>query len=268
MNIKKVLVGLLALSFCIGLCGCSVDDLIGKRQPETVEFESFGPWQLDPNLNELSSFNDLFPGYAEWGSQMEIKSDGSVFWCIGAESWQGSYVADNDVLHADLISDLDQSVLQQEYVVTYSDEKVNLEMNYKDQKIYWVYGDSSDDAYPVPIAIHVENNSDKKLSSVGISYSANGQLIGNVDAVGAEGKVLKKGESYEYTLSNEYFTSADISSLEVEVFVAVGETSETKSCGKVCIDSPHFGWTYKLILDNGKGDSVTLSSEVIAIDNF
>ena len=57
------------------------------EEPIQLNLELIGPWHLDPNKNDLTSFADsldLFPGYGEWGASMEIRGNGEMSWYIGA----------------------------------------------------------------------------------------------------------------------------------------------------------------------------------------
>ena len=106
--------------------------------------EVVGPWHLDGEKNDLAAFSDRFPGYAEWGASMEIRSDGLMSWYIGAEGWHGNYVRDQETLHAELGSDLEQLVLPWDFRIVTEKETAMLEMGYEDMTVYWTYGDQED----------------------------------------------------------------------------------------------------------------------------
>ena len=106
--------------------------------------EVVGPWHLDGEKNDLAAFSDRFPGYAEWGASMEIRSDGLMSWYIGAEGWHGDYVRDQETLHAELGSDLEQLVLPWDFRIVTEKETAMLEMGYEDMTVYWTYGDQED----------------------------------------------------------------------------------------------------------------------------
>ena len=105
-----------------------------------------GPWHLDNEKNDLDAFADLFPAYAEFGAGMELKSDGQMRWYIGAAGGCGTYIADDDLLHAALIADMDQKNMQMELRILSENEETILEMDYEGMTIYWVYGDQEDPA--------------------------------------------------------------------------------------------------------------------------
>ena len=101
-----------------------------------------GPWHLDSEKNDLAAFADsLFPGYGEWGASMELRSDGQMSWYIGAEGWHGTYTVEDGVIHAQLASDSEQSTHLWDFRIIAEDGAAELEMDYQDMTIYWVYGD-------------------------------------------------------------------------------------------------------------------------------
>ena len=119
------------------------------EEPVQQSIELVGPWHLDSEKNDLAAFSDsldLFPGYGEWGASMEIRSDGQMSWYIGAEGWHGTYTLEDRVLHAQLTSDLEQSTQLWDFRITTESEVAELEMDYQDMTIYWVYGDQEDTA--------------------------------------------------------------------------------------------------------------------------
>ena len=117
-----------------------------KQMEESFQqsVELVGPWHLDGEKNALSAFEDsldLFPGYGEWGASMEIRSNGQMSWYIGAEGWHGTYTLEDGAIHAQLTSDLEESTQLWEFRITEVEGKAELEMDYQDMTIYWVYGD-------------------------------------------------------------------------------------------------------------------------------
>ena len=100
-----------------------------------------GPWHLDSEKNDLAAFADRFPGYAEWGASMEIRSDGRISWYIGAEGWQGSYVIEGNLLRAQLKSDIDEGSLSMDIRISTENEGAALEMDYGDLTLFWLFGE-------------------------------------------------------------------------------------------------------------------------------
>ena len=110
--------------------------------PVQQSIELVGPWHLDSEKNDLAAFADsLFPGYGEWGASMELRSDGQMSWYIGAEGWHGTYTVEDGAIHAQLASDSEQSTHLWDFRIIAEDGAAELEMDYQDMTIYWVYGD-------------------------------------------------------------------------------------------------------------------------------
>ena len=119
------------------------------EEPVQLNLELIGPWHLDQSKNDLRGFADsleLFPGYGEWGAGMEIRGNGEMSWYIGAEGWHGTYSVENQTLHAQLTSDLEQSSQNWEFRITEENGTTGLEMDYQDMVIYWAYGDQEETA--------------------------------------------------------------------------------------------------------------------------
>ena len=125
---------------------------IGSTTEKTEEaiqqsIDLVGPWHLDSEKNDLAAFTDsldLFPGYGEWGASMEIRGNGEMSWYIGAESWHGTYSVEENILHAQLTSDLEQSTQNWDLRITSESGIAGLEMDYRDMTIYWVHGDQEE----------------------------------------------------------------------------------------------------------------------------
>lgn len=120
-----------------------------SEEPTQQSIELVGPWHLDSEKNDLASFSDsldLFPGYGEWGASMEVRSDGQMSWYIGAEGWRGIYTLEDGVIHTQLTSDWEQSPRLWDFRVVIENEAAELEMDYKDMTIYWVYGEQEEPA--------------------------------------------------------------------------------------------------------------------------
>lgn len=163
-----------ALCLCLAACGKAPEPEQGPQEPHTEAADTeeekqqsgssapggdaaeppeeparqsvglVGPWHLDNEKNDLAAFADaldLFPGYGEWGASMEIRSDGTMSWYIGAEGWHGTYTVEDGVIHAQLTSDLEQSTQLWDFRITAENEAAELEMDYEDMTIYWAYGD-------------------------------------------------------------------------------------------------------------------------------
>ena len=150
--------------------------------PVQQSVELVGPWHLDSEKNDLAVFADsldLFPGYGEWGASMEIRSNGQMSWYIGAESWHGTYTAEDGVIHAQLTSDLEQSTQNWDFRITEENGAAELEMAYQGMTIYWAYGDREDiPAVGAASQVYVDRQgTDEIYSSLSIAQSDNGYVI-------------------------------------------------------------------------------------------
>lgn len=109
--------------------------------------ELVGPWHLDGDRNDLAAFSaslNRFPGYAEWGASMEIKSSGQISWYIGAEGWHGTYSVEDGTIHAQVTSDSGSDTQLWDLHIAAQTGTIILEMDHTDGTLYWVYGDQED----------------------------------------------------------------------------------------------------------------------------
>ena len=150
---KRITALLLTATLCLCLAACSKalepeqsPQEIQPEEPALQSIELIGPWHLDGKKNDIAAFSDRFPGYAEWGASMEIRSDGQMSWYIGAEGWHGTYVVDDETIHAELDSELEERTLSWDLHIVIENESAMLEMDYEDMAIYWRYGDQEDTA--------------------------------------------------------------------------------------------------------------------------
>ena len=88
--------------------------------------------------------------YASGSSRREKKikilGNGEMSWYIGAEGWHGTYTLEDGVVHAQLTSDLEQATQLWDFRVVTENETAELEMDYQDMTIYWVYGEQEESA--------------------------------------------------------------------------------------------------------------------------
>ena len=141
-----------------------------------------GPWHLDSEKNDLAAFADSpdpFPGYGEWGAGMEIRSNGQMSWYIGAEGWHGTYTVEDGTIHARLTSDSEESTRIWDFRITEDKGVAELEMDYQDMTIYWVYGDREDiPAMGVPSQLYVDRQgTDEIYSSLSIAQGDSGYVL-------------------------------------------------------------------------------------------
>ena len=158
---KKIIAICLLTFVCLGATACAHEQAPKQSEPETQVTETqqqsdstaeredetepvyqnidlIGPWHPDDLRNDLSTYADLFPGYAEWGASMEIRSNGQISWYIGAAGGCGTYTVEGDLLHAELTSDVDQTDMPMDFRILTENEEIVLEMSCQDMTVYWV----------------------------------------------------------------------------------------------------------------------------------
>lgn len=159
---KRNIALLLAVILCLTLAACSkasepkesMEEIQMEKSDTDTESEEarqesielVGLWHLDSGKNDLAALSDRFPGYAEWGASMELRSDGQMSWYIGAESWHGTYAADGETLHAELDSELEERTLPLDFHIAIENEAAILETDYEGMPLYWAYGAQEDPA--------------------------------------------------------------------------------------------------------------------------
>lgn len=104
-----------------------------------------GPWHLDDALNDLTAFDELFPGYSELDAGMEIRSSGQMSWFIGADGGYGTYAFHDSILRASLISDAEQEEALMELCFVPDEPAPLLEMPLGELTVFWRYGDREDE---------------------------------------------------------------------------------------------------------------------------
>ena len=96
-----------------------------------------GPWHLAEN-SDLETLSEVFPGAAEFGSGMEIRSDGRISWYIGADGAIGTYIIEDNALTADVTGEMDGEAYR---ITLRQPEAETLTMTFKDVELVWIYGD-------------------------------------------------------------------------------------------------------------------------------
>ena len=96
-----------------------------------------GPWHLADDT-DLETLSEAFPGAAEFGSGMEIRSDGRISWYIGADGAIGTYILEGSVLTADVTGELDGEAYR---ITLRQPEPEKLTMTFKGVELVWTYGD-------------------------------------------------------------------------------------------------------------------------------
>lgn len=96
---------------------------------------------ISPEAPTEAAIFDTFPGAMEFGSSMEIRSDGRISWYIGAEGGTGSCTLSGSVLHAELVSALDGSAMTMDFTAEQRDGRLFLTTRYKDLPLCWSWGE-------------------------------------------------------------------------------------------------------------------------------
>ncbi|MBR0160365.1 MAG: hypothetical protein IJQ02_03595 [Oscillospiraceae bacterium] len=110
---------------------------VHAAQPELSVDSIVGSWHLADDT-DLETLSEVFPGAAEFGSSMEIRSDGRISWYIGADGAMGTYAIEGNTLTADVTGELDGT----EYRITLRQpEPETLTMTLKDVEFVWAYGE-------------------------------------------------------------------------------------------------------------------------------
>ena len=96
-----------------------------------------GPWHLADDT-DLEPLSEVFPGAAEFGSRMEIRSDGNISWYIGADGAMGTYIMEGNALTADVTGELDGVAYR---ITLHQPESEKLVMTFKEIELVWTYGE-------------------------------------------------------------------------------------------------------------------------------
>ena len=110
---------------------------VQSMYPDLSAASLVGPWHLADDT-DLETLSEVFPGAAEFGSGMEIRSDGRISWYIGADGAMGSYIIEGNTLTADVTGELDGTAYR---TTLYQPEPETLTMAFKDVELVWTYGE-------------------------------------------------------------------------------------------------------------------------------
>ncbi len=153
---KRMFLFLTAAIMCLALASCGTketseanhdnkpntddkDQISTDLTNEDPSFDMVGPWHLDEEKTDIDAIEsawETFPGYAEWGAGMEIKSDGSMSWYVGAVGGSGTYAIEGDIMHTALLMD-DGREGALDLMIT---EDGEMTMTYADMEMIWAYG--------------------------------------------------------------------------------------------------------------------------------
>ena len=100
--------------------------------------ELVGPWHL---AEETEAIFDAFPGSMEFGSTMEIRSNGAIAWYIGADGGTGTYTIDGNVLHCELTNSMDGSAMTMDFTAEKENGQRFLTTVYRELELRWRWGE-------------------------------------------------------------------------------------------------------------------------------
>ena len=115
-----------------------------EPEPEAVTLTAddlVGPWHLAEDEKDNSTAIEAIPGAMEFGSSMEITSDGHISWYIGADGGTGTYSLSGDILSADMTNDFDESSMKMEFTAEKTDDGTFLYTEYKGLLLCWSQGE-------------------------------------------------------------------------------------------------------------------------------
>ena len=115
-----------------------------EPEPEAVTLTSddlVGPWHLADDEKDNATAIEAIPGAIEFGSSMEITSDGHISWYIGADGGTGTYSLSGDILSADMTNDFDQSSMKMEFTAEKTEGGTFLYTEYKGLLLCWSQGE-------------------------------------------------------------------------------------------------------------------------------
>ena len=111
-----------------------------EPEPEAVTLTAddlVGPWHLAEDEKDNSTAIEAIPGAMEFGSSMEITSDGHISWYIGADGGTGTYSLSGDILSADMTNDFDESSMKMEFTAEKTEVGTFLYIEYKGLLLCW-----------------------------------------------------------------------------------------------------------------------------------
>ena len=115
-----------------------------EPEPEPVTLTAddlVGPWHLAEDEKDNATAIEAIPSAIEFGSSMEITSDGHISWYIGADGGTGTYSLSGDILSADMTNDFDQSSMKMEFTAEKTEGRTFLYTEYKGLLLCWSRGE-------------------------------------------------------------------------------------------------------------------------------
>ncbi|MCI6978177.1 MAG: hypothetical protein MR930_06090, partial [Lachnospiraceae bacterium] len=116
-----------------------------EPEPEAVTLTAddlVGPWHLADDEKDNATVIEAIPGAIEFGSSMEITSNGHISWYIGVDGGTGTYSLSGDILSADITNDFDESSMKMEFTAEKTEGGIFLYTEYKGLLLCWSQGES------------------------------------------------------------------------------------------------------------------------------
>jgi hypothetical protein len=105
------------------------------NNPDAVTADDLvGPWHLAGDEKDNATA-------MEFGSSMEITSDGHISWYIGAEGGTGTYSLSGNILYADMTNDFEGSSMKMEFTAEKTDGVLFMHTEYKGLLLCWSQGE-------------------------------------------------------------------------------------------------------------------------------
>ena len=113
-----------------------------QNNPDAVTADDLvGPWHLVEDEKDNATAMEAIPGAMEFGSGMEITSDGHISWHIGADGGTGTYSLSDNALSADMTNDFDGSPMKMKFAAEKADSVLFLYTEYKGLLLCWSQGE-------------------------------------------------------------------------------------------------------------------------------
>ena len=137
------------------------------NNPDAVTADDLvGPWHLVEDEKDNATAMEAIPGAMEFGSSMEITSDGHISCYIGADGGIGTYSLSGNILSADMTNDFEGSSMKMEFTAEKTDGVLFLYTEYKGLLLCWSQGegetgkggeDESETSYPGADVVEIVN---------------------------------------------------------------------------------------------------------------
>ena len=137
------------------------------NNPDAVTADDLvSPWHLVEDEKDNATAMEAIPGAMEFGSSMEITSDGHISCYIGADGGIGTYSLSGNILSADMTNDFEGSSMKMEFTAEKTDGVLFLYTECKGLLLCWSQGegetgkggeDESETSYPGADVVELVN---------------------------------------------------------------------------------------------------------------